>query len=106
MDNSNERPLFQGMDELERTYAPEELSPDDPEFSRVIAEQDPETTNAVRALREEPPGPAPVANLGSSPSGEMAPPNIGHEDHGGAPGDPETQARDPFGPGDEADRDR
>jgi hypothetical protein len=35
----NERPLFQGIDDLEKEYAPEELSPDDPENARVRAEE-------------------------------------------------------------------
>src|SRR5438045_2551380 len=45
---------------------------------------------------EEPPAASPVANMGNSPSAAMAPPNIGDRDHGGAPGDPETEARYPL----------
>ncbi len=47
-------------------------------------------------VSNEPPAAAPVANLGNAPSAAMAAPNIGHNDHGGAPGDPETEARDPY----------
>ena len=42
------------------------------------------------------PAAAPIASVGTSPSGFMAPPNIGNESHGGAPGDPETQAGYPM----------
>jgi hypothetical protein len=35
----DERPLFQGIDELERTYAPQQLPPDDPANKRVRAEE-------------------------------------------------------------------
>ena len=38
-DTRSERPLFQGMDELEREYAPQELPPDDPEQARVRADE-------------------------------------------------------------------
>ncbi len=84
---------FQKLDELERTYAPEQLPTDDPEQLRVRAEGD---STASGLTLNEPASAAPVASVGSSPSGSSAPPNIGHEDHGGAPGDPETQARDPL----------
>jgi hypothetical protein len=47
-------------------------------------------------LSMEPPEPAPVANLGTAPSAASAPPNVGHQDHGGAPGDPGTQAGFPL----------
>ncbi|MEO8289123.1 MAG: hypothetical protein ABI670_22170 [Chloroflexota bacterium] len=91
----NEKPLFQGMDEFERTFAPGELPPDDPE--RVRANLDEGSGPVGGDTGYEPPAAAPVASVGSSPSGEMAPPNTGHEDRGGGPGDPDTQARDPFG---------
>ena len=90
----NERPLFEGIDELERTYAPQELSPDDPE--RMRARLDDEVDSADGSDRNLPPSAAPVANLGNAPSAAAAPPNIGNEDHGGASGDPETQARNPL----------
>jgi len=92
-DKDQERPLFEGLDEYERTYAPEQLPRDDPERQR--AEEDEQ--GSVGAPDLEPPSAAPVATLGTSPSGAMAPPNIGHWDHGGAPGDPETEARYPIG---------
>ncbi len=96
MDKDKEdRPLFEGIDEFERTYAPEELPPDDPEGERARIEGDADTVDTSAFVR--PPSPAPIASIGSSPSGEMAPPNIGHQDHGGAPGDPETEARYPIG---------
>jgi hypothetical protein len=89
----DERPLFQGIDELERTYAPEELPPDDPDAARVRAEEGEQRAGSYSL---EPPEPAPVANLGTAPSAAAAPPNIGHADHGGAPGDPNTQAGFPL----------
>ena len=91
----DEKPLFEGMDELERTYAPQELPADDPERARVSADEG--GNGGVREYTlNEPPSPAPVANIGTAPSAAAAPPNIGHVDHGGAPGDPQTEARDPF----------
>ncbi len=86
--------MFKRLDEMERVYAPEELSPDDPEQARVRAEEGSDLT-APTLL--EPPDAAPVASVGSSPSGSAAPPNIGHNDEGGAPGAPNTQAGDPLG---------
>jgi hypothetical protein len=95
MDNDKDsKPLFEGIDEFERTYAPEELPPGDPEGKRARIEGDRDT---VDSSDFRPPSPAPIASVGSSPSGEMAPPNLGHEDRGGAPGDPETEARYPIG---------
>jgi hypothetical protein len=91
--DKDQRPLFQGMDEYERTYAPEELPPDDPERRRAEAEAEGDSSEASDL---EPPSAAPVGTLGTSPSGAMAPPNIGHRDHGGAPGDPETEAEYPM----------
>src|SRR5438105_1060954 len=55
MDEKNERPLFQGIDEIERIYAPEELPPDDPERARVRAEGEDAIDGSVL---EEPPEPA------------------------------------------------
>ena len=91
----DEKPLFQGIDEIERTYSPQELPEDDPDQARVRADEGGDTGDASRM--EEPPAAAPVANLGNAPSAAAAPPNIGHRDHGGAPGDPETQAEYPIG---------
>lgn len=89
----DERPLFEGMDDLERTYAPQELPPDDPERARVTADEGRDASAGYDL--DEPPSAAPVANAGNAPSAAAAPPNIGHEEHGGAPGDPNTQARNP-----------
>jgi hypothetical protein len=94
-DNRNERPLFQGIDEFEREYAPEELPPDDPEQARVRAEEG--SGAGAGTFFDERPGPAPVANVGTSSTAEAAPPNIGREDHGGASGDPQSEARYPIG---------
>ncbi len=88
--SDQDKPLFQGMDEFEREYAPEELPLDDPARARARIEGD-HDTDADAALLE-PPAAAPVGNIGTSPSGAMAPPNIGHGDRGGGPGDPDTQA--------------
>ena len=94
-DPRSERPLFQGMDEFEREYAPEELPPDDPELARVRADEGSSTFDSTAF--NEPPEPAPVANVGTSSQAEAAPPNIGHEEHRGAPGDPQSEARYPIG---------
>lgn len=88
----DDKPLFQGIDEFERTYAPQELPPDDPERQRVVADEGGVDDPTLIV----PPIPAPVANLGTAPSASAAPPNQGHEDHGGAPGDPKTEARYPL----------
>ena len=89
----NDKPLFEGMDEFEETYAPQQLPTDDEAQQRVRLDGDADDDTSALI---EPPAAAPVANMGNAPSAAMAPPNIGHEDHGGAPGDPQTQARDPF----------
>lgn len=89
---------FEKLDEIERTYAPEELSPDDPESARVRADPDAEAVNTMNV--DLPPRPAPVASIGSSPSGGAAPANLGNEYRGGGQGDPETQARNPVSPND------
>ena len=90
---NDDKPLFQGVDEFERTYAPQQLPPDDPAQARVRAEGD--TGDEGAETLADTPEAAPVASPGTSPSAIAAPPNIGHEDHGGAPGDPQTQARNP-----------
>jgi hypothetical protein len=98
----NDRPLFQGIDDFERTYAPQELPADDPDHARVDAEGD----DPITATLTDIPDPAPVAHMGNAPSAGAAPPNIGHEDHDGAPGDPNTQARNPFDTRDDSDKTR
>jgi hypothetical protein len=98
MKNKDERPLFEGMDELERTYAPEELPPDDPERVRVRLDEGEEA--ADRSKLDDVPAAALVANIGiapNAPAASLAPkPNIGHEEHDGAPGTPNPEARDPL----------
>jgi hypothetical protein len=86
MDNKE---WFRELDEQERVYAPEDLPVD--QQGRVRADE-----GHVYGDPNEPPAPAPVANVGTSAQADAAPPNIGHVDHGGAPGDPETEARDPL----------
>ncbi|MEO5952690.1 MAG: hypothetical protein ABIQ44_09520 [Chloroflexia bacterium] len=90
----NERPLFAGMDELEREVAPEELAPGDPARRRADADDQGAGMQGYEA--NEAPSAAPVGLVGTSASGTMAAPNIGHVDQGGAPGDPQTQAADPL----------
>ena len=90
----DDKPLFEGIDDYEQTYAPQQLPPDDEGQQRARLEGD--TDSVDTSAQIEPPAAAPVANMGNAPSAAMAPPNIGHEDHGGAPGDPQTQARSPF----------
>src|SRR4051794_13744208 len=90
MDDQN---IFSRMDEEERIYAPQELPLD--ERQRVIAD---DKSNNPGLDEDEPPGPGIIGTLGSSASGNMAVPNIGHNDTGGGPGDPETEARDPMEP--------
>jgi hypothetical protein len=91
----DDKPLFQGMDEFERTYAPEQLPEDDPARARVRADEGGDAPTGAYEM-EEPPSPAPVAGIASSPSAQAAPPNTGHEDRGGGPGDPETEAGYPM----------
>jgi hypothetical protein len=91
---NDDRPLFQGLDEQEKIYAPQELPASHPERQRVEADE--QGRNIPAYEQNERPAAAPVANAGNAPSAAMAPPNIGHEEHGGAPGDPNTQARDPL----------
>ncbi|MBF6614281.1 MAG: hypothetical protein IVW55_14235 [Chloroflexi bacterium] len=94
MDNELKK-TFQHLDEVERVYAPEELPAGAPEKRRVQLDEE-GAGNTDASLLDEPPSAAPVA-AGTTPSSVMAPPNIGQEEHGGAPGDPETQARYPIG---------
>lgn len=86
--------LFKGMDETERIYAPEDV----PDTNLPPHEVDVGgTAGATGATNNEPPAAAPVSIAGSSsPSSAAAPPNIGNQEHGGAPGDPETEAGYPL----------
>jgi hypothetical protein len=90
-----EEPLFQGIDEYERTYAPEELPPDDPERKRAVKDEE----SDAGATDLEPPSAAPVGTLGTSPSGAMAPVNEGREKRP-APIEVETDAPDLLGEAD------
>jgi hypothetical protein len=67
--SDQDKPLFQGMDEYEREYAPEELPADDPERKRAHLDKSPGEGGSSDLT---PPGAGPVATLGTSPSGEMA----------------------------------
>ncbi len=86
----SDKPLFQGMDEKERELAPHQVPE---ERARVIADE----RRDVAINDTEPPAAAPVAQVGVTPSGMAAPPNIGDEARDTAPGDPETEARYPIG---------
>ena len=90
-------PLFQNADEQERIYAPEQVPGAD---IRARVEGDANTGDLSAA--NEPPAAAPVASVGSSPSGSAAPPNVTNDDRGGAPGDPGTQAHYPLNDDDRA----
>ena len=85
----NDKPLFQGMDELERTYAPQELPPDDPARERVRADEHGDSVPGYEA--QESLSAMPVANLADAPSASMAPLDTGREERHGAPGDPSTE---------------
>ncbi len=91
----SEKPLFEGVDEFERTYAPQQLPADDEARVRVEADEGGDAASSA-GDGNEPPIPAPVASMGNAPSAAMAPPNLGHEERGGAPGDPAPQAQHPF----------
>ena len=86
----SDQPLFQNTDEQEQVYAPQQRPED---RAQVVAD---EGADVVRN-DAEPPAAAPVATAGNSPSSAAAPPNIGDRAQGGAPGDPETEARYPIG---------
>ena len=100
----SDKPLFEDIDEYERTYAPQELPPNDPDHARVRVEGD--TGDIGTPASAEPPEPAPVASPGSSPSSVAAPPNIGPDDGVGAPGDPDSQAGYPMDDRDLPDKTR
>jgi len=80
MDDNNDRnsrPLFQGIDEFERTYAPQELPEDDPARQLVEADEGMSFTD-VTDIEET--SAEPVASVGSSPSGDMANPGFDQGD--------------------------
>lgn len=93
----SDAPLFQNVDEQEAIYAPHQVPGAD---LRARVEGDVNTGDLSAA--NEPPAAAPVANVGSSPSGAAAPPNVTSDDRGGAPGDPGTQAHYPLNDDDRA----
>jgi hypothetical protein len=80
----DDAPLFQDLDEQERTYAPQQLPPE--EQDRVRADE-----GMTYMPPNEPTSAAPVANLGNAPSAAMAPPDD-VDDHQGAPN---SEAGDP-----------
>lgn len=96
----DDRPLFQGFDELEREIAPQELAPDDPRRRRADAD---ESAMDSRAYEDnEVPLAAPVANVGSSPSGAMAPVNTHDENEKLVADAVDNQRGDnPYGPADD-----
>jgi hypothetical protein len=100
----SDKPLFEGADEYEKTYAPQGLPPTDPDHARVRIEGDTSDEGALASA--EPPAAAPVASPGSSPSSVAAPPNIGPDDGVGAPGDPDSQAGYPMDDRDSPDKTR
>jgi hypothetical protein len=67
----NEDPLIKRLDELERTYAPEQLPADAPEQARVRAEEGSDAVDTSTST--EPPEPGPVANIGTAPSAAAVP---------------------------------
>jgi hypothetical protein len=83
-------PLFKDADEQERLIAPQQVPGEGQQRARLEGDLGAATQD------NEPPGPAPVANVGTSPSGMAAPPNIGHRPTYGAPGDPQTEAEYPL----------
>ena len=68
-----EKPLFEGQDELERIYAPEQLPPE--EQARVRADE-----GVTHIPDQEPPAAGPVASVGTESSASMAPPEPPHKD--------------------------
>lgn len=82
MSNKDEEPLFQGIDELERTYAPDELPEDDPQRKRVRADEEDDAGRGYNL--DDPTVPRPIVSVAPAssatvPSGTVAPPNIGVE---------------------------
>ena len=86
----SDAPLFQNADEQEAIYAPQQIPS---ERRRVVADEGADVVDNSN----EPPAAAPVAQVGVTPSGTAAPPNIGDNASGGASGDPETEAGYPIG---------
>jgi len=74
--DKDSRPLFQGIDEFERTYAPQELAEDDPARQRVNLDEGMSFTEPTDL---EPTSAEPVASVGSSPSGDMATPGLANQ---------------------------
>ena len=82
MSNKDEEPLFQGIDELERTYAPGELPEGDPERTRVRADEEDDAGRGYNV--DDPTVPRPIVSVAPAssatvPSGTVAPPNMGVE---------------------------
>jgi hypothetical protein len=102
----SDKPLFEGIDEYERTYAPEGLPASDPDGARARLEGDAGVSDGGDGgdRGSAPPDPAPVAVIGTSPSSMAAPPNIGHDERRTGPGDPQTQADYPIGDDDDAEK--
>jgi hypothetical protein len=90
---TDNKPLFQGMDDFERTYAPESF----PDANLPPNETDVDSVARDTSRALEPPAAAPVANVGPSSNAPSAPPNLGRDDGVGAPGDPDSVARYPIG---------
>ena len=67
----SDKPLFQNMDEQEAAYAPQELPAD--QQARVRADEGAYVDNTADT---EPPAAAPVAHLGTTPTGQAAPPGV------------------------------
>jgi hypothetical protein len=93
----SDAPLFQNVDEQEAIYAPHQVPGAD-----VRARVEGDTNTADLSAANEPPAAAPVSNVGTSPSGVAAPPNIGPDSGNTAPGDPGTQAHYPLNHDDRA----
>jgi hypothetical protein len=68
--SDQDKPLFEGIDEYERTYAPEELPEDDPEYKRANLDKGPGESNTSDL---EPPIAGPVGVLGTAPTGAIVP---------------------------------
>lgn len=101
MGEQNNDQLFKNMDEQERIFAPEQVPGIDIPSHEVDAGG---TAGSSSGVANEPPAAAPVANIATSPSASAAPPNIGNEEHRGAPGDPGTEAEYPIGDNEGNDR--
>lgn len=93
MSDTNNKPLFQGMDDFERTYAPESF----PDANLPPNETDADSVSRDTSRALEPPDSAPVASVGPSSNAPAAPPNLGPDDGIGASGDPDSVARYPIG---------